>query len=143
MKGKLNNNVSFLLGDVARKMRWNFDRRAQDAGMTRAMWSVLAYLKWNNGVKQSELAAKMDIKPITLARHIDRLEMEGLVERRDDPDDRRAKRLFLSAQATPQLAAMKKIGQKVHKQAMAGITPEDQEIAVRVLQMMRDNLTES
>ena len=143
MKSKLKNNVSFLIGDVARQMRWNFDRRAQDAGITRAMWSVLAYLRWSNGVKQAELAAKMDIKPITLARHVDRLEADGLVERRDDPEDRRAKRLFLTPAATPQLEAMKKVGQKVHKQAMSGISPEDQETALRVLQKMRENLTET
>ena len=141
MKSKLDNNISFLIGDVARQMRWKFDRRANEAGMTRAIWSVLAHLKFKNGVKQSTLAAQMDIKPITLARHIDRLEKEGLVERRDDPEDRRAKRLFLTPAATPQLEGLKKIGRKVHKVAMTGISAKDQETVLRVLQQMRLNLT--
>ena len=49
------------------------------------------------GLKQSELAEMLDLQPITLTRLLDRLCDNGLIERRSDPNDRRAKRLFLTA----------------------------------------------
>ena len=143
MKTNFDNSIGFIIHDVARLMRWNFDRQAQGLGLTRAQWSVLAHLRRNDGVQQKTLAQLMDIKPISLARHIDRLEKEGWVERRDDPQDRRAKRLFLTARAAPQLEALQKLGQKVRKQIMAGILAEDEAKVLEVLKRMRDNLSAS
>ena len=64
--------------------------------MTRAQWAVLARLESNEGLKQSELAEMLDLQPITLTRLVDRLCANGLIERRADPNDRRAKRLYLT-----------------------------------------------
>lgn len=143
MKTDYGSGIGFVLHDVARLMRWNFDRQAQGLGLTRAQWSVLAHLKRNDGVQQKTLAQLMDIKPITLARHIDRLEREGWVTRQDDPTDRRAKRLFLTAKASPQLELMQKLGQKVRRQALQGISSEDEAKAIEVLRRIRDNLSDA
>lgn len=143
MKNAINASFGFLVHDVARLMRWNFDRQSAGSGLTRAQWSVLAHLKRSDGVQQKTLAQLIDIKPITLARHIDRLEAEGWVERRDDPEDRRAKRVFLLPRATPMLASLQKLGQKVRKQALAGVSAEEEEFVLRVLQRVRDNLSDS
>jgi DNA-binding MarR family transcriptional regulator len=143
VKNELNASFGFLVHDIARLMRWNFDRQSAGSCLTRAQWSVLAHLKRSDGVQQKTLAQLIDIKPITLARHIDRLEAEGWVERRDDPDDRRAKRVFLLPRATPMLASLQKLGQKVRKQALAGVSEDDEALVLRVLQQVRDNLTDS
>ena len=143
MKTAFDNSIGYLINDVARHMRWNFDRQSQGLELTRAQWSVLAHLKRQDGVQQKTLARLMDIKPITLARHIDRLEQKGWVERRDDPEDRRAKRLFLTAKASPQLDKLQKLGLKVRKQAMAGISAADEARVLEVLIRMRDNLSDS
>ena len=50
----------------------------------------------HEGLKQSELAEMLDLQPITLTRLVDRLCANGLIERRADPNDRRAKRLYLT-----------------------------------------------
>lgn len=141
MEDRLEDSVGFLLHDVARRMRWNFDNQAHDLGLTRAQWSVLAHLKWSDGVKQTTLAKKMDIKPITLGRHIDRLEQEGWVERREDPEDRRAKRLFLTPKATPMLKQLRKLGEKVNQQTLQGVNGKEEAKLLEILQRMRDNLS--
>lgn len=141
MKSNLNSSIGFLIHDVARMMRWNFDRQAQGLGLTRAQWSVLAHLKRNNGAQQKVLAELMDVKPITLARHIDRLEQQGWVQRRDDPDDRRSKRLYLLPRAEPQLKLMQNLGQKVRKQALAGISEQEEHLLTELLTRIRDNLS--
>ena len=143
MKNELKTSFGFLVHDIARLMRWNFDRQSVDSGLTRAQWSVLAHLKRSDGVQQKTLARLLDIKPITLARHIDRLEAEGWVERRDDPGDRRAKRVFLLPKAAPMLGSLRKLGKKVRNQALAGISPEEEEQILKVLQRVRDNLSDS
>lgn len=130
----------FLISDVARLLRWNFDRQAQGLGLTRAQWAVLAHLKRCDGSQQSVLARLMDIKPITLARHLDRLEAEGWVERQDDPGDRRAKRVFLTPKSTPMLDALRQLGETVRQEALQGISQSDFELTVQTLERIKANL---
>ena len=84
-----------LLYDVARQMRTRADQRARTSGMTRAQWVILAHLERQPGLSQNELAAIVEVEPITIGRLVDRLEARGLVERRSDPKDRRV--TFLTA----------------------------------------------
>jgi len=130
----------FALHDVARLMRTLADQRARALSMTRAQWSVLVRLQRSEGVKQSELAVLLDIQPITLARLIDKLSGLGLVERRDDPTDRRANRLYLTDKASPVLERLNELGE-----ALVGEILEDfdaLEIAAlrKSMDRMRTNL---
>src|SRR6266849_1289721 len=106
----LEREVAFNINDVARLLKTYADQRARDYGMTRAQWAVLARVERAEGLKQIELADTLDIQPITLTRLIDRLCDNGLLERRSDPDDRRAKRLFLTPTARPALDGLARIG---------------------------------
>src|SRR5499427_9436207 len=92
---------AFALNDVARLLRTYADQRVRQYGMTRAQWAVLARLEHSEGLKQQELADMLDLQPITLTRLVDRLCANGLIERRSDPNDRRAKRLYLTPAAKP------------------------------------------
>jgi len=141
MNTKQKNDFGFLIYDVARQMRWKFDHESQGTGLTRAQWSVLAHLRRNDGVQQQALARLMDISPMTLARHVDRLEREGWIERHEDPEDRRAKRLLLTAKASPKINQLQRLAEKLMKQAFVGISPEEQTTAISVLERIRDNLT--
>ena len=95
----LTRSLGFLLGDVSRLVRMRFDQRARDLDLTRAQWRVLAQLRRREGINQRALADILDIENITLTRHVDRLELKGLVERRPDPNDRRARTLHLKDKA--------------------------------------------
>ncbi|HDZ08309.1 MarR family winged helix-turn-helix transcriptional regulator [Pseudohongiella sp.] len=141
MNKNFDKSLGFAIHDVARLLRVSFDRQASGTGLTRAQWSVLAHLHRNNGVQQKTLACMMDITPITLARHLDRLEVDAWIERRDDPDDRRAKRVYLNPKAGPMMATLTTLGQRVRAQAMSGISPQDEEKFMQVLLQIRDNLS--
>src|SRR5262245_59394633 len=93
--------IAFLISDLARLLKTYVDQQARRYGMTRAQWQVLVRVERNEGLKQSELAEMLDLQPITLTRLVDRLYENGLIERRPDPNDRRAKRLFLTPDARP------------------------------------------
>ena len=113
--------LAFTLHDVARMLRTYADQRAREVHMTRAQWAVLVKLQRAQGVKQCELADSLEIAPITLARLVDKLTASGLVERRDDATDRRANRLFLTADAAPTLQKLGDLGEAVMARALAGL----------------------
>src|ERR1700742_155455 len=72
------------------------DHRAKSRGPTRAQWIVLFRLSQQEGLSQVDLADVLELQPISLVRLLDRLVEHGLLERRHDPKDRRANRLFLT-----------------------------------------------
>ena len=92
---RTNADFLFALFETQRMLRLYADKLAVRHGITRAQWAVLAKLERTEGLKQSELADMMEMQPITLTRLIDRLCNNDLIERREDPKDRRANRLYL------------------------------------------------
>jgi MarR family transcriptional regulator, transcriptional regulator for hemolysin len=85
------------LVESSRLLRNYIDHRAKGRGTTRAQWIVLFRLRDQEGLSQVDLADVLELQPISLVRLLDRLVEHGLVERRSDPRDRRANRLFLTA----------------------------------------------
>ena len=86
------------LVESSRLLRNYIDNRAKGRGTTRAQWIVLFRLRQQEGLSQVDLADVLELQPISLVRLLDRLVEHGLLERRNDPKDRRANRLFLTAQ---------------------------------------------
>src|SRR5580692_12171926 len=119
-----NREFAFILNDVARLLRTYADYRAAQFGMTRAQWAVLVRLDLYEGLNQSELADMLDLQPITLTRLLDKLCDSGLIERRPDPADRRAKRLFLTAAARPLLGRLSILGEETVAGVLAGVERE-------------------
>jgi MarR family transcriptional regulator for hemolysin len=136
----LEREVAFNINDVARLLRTYADQRARDLGMTRAQWAVLARVERSQGLKQCELADTLDLQPITLTRLIDRLCDGGLIERRSDPDDRRAKRLYLTPAARPVLDGLTRLGQDLMATVLAGIEPAAVEQLLAHLLTLKTNL---
>ena len=133
--------LGFVLSDVARLLRRNFNRQVQQLGLTQAQWQVLAYLSRNEGVRQIQLADSLDMQPISVARIIDRMQASGWVERRPDPADRRAFNLYLTPQANPILEKMWEQGTHTRTEALKDIPAADQELLLRTLLRMRENLS--
>ncbi len=116
-----NRELAFVINDVGRMLRTYADYKASQFGMTRAQWVVLARLDRSEGLKQSELAEILDVQPITLTRLLDRLCANGLIERRPDRTDRRAKRLYLTAAARPLLERLGALGEELMATALAEV----------------------
>lgn len=134
-------NVGTLLSDVARLMRRAFDERARDLGMTRPQWQVLSLLSRHQGINQGGLADLLEVEPITLCRMIDRLQEAGLVERRRDPADRRAWRLFLSDKAYALLDQLRPVSEDMLELVLEGLSQDERGNLVAALDRMRQNLS--
>jgi DNA-binding MarR family transcriptional regulator len=133
-------SLGFLLADVSRLLRRTFEQRLQGSTLTLAQARALVYLARQEGCRQVELAELLEVQPITLARLIDQLAEAGLVERRVDPADRRAYRLFLTPAAAPQLAAIRQGAATVRAEALAGLDDSQVATLLVALNAMRDNL---
>jgi MarR family transcriptional regulator for hemolysin len=134
--------LGFLVHDVARMLRWHFDRRAQEIGLTRSQCQVLALLWREEGLQQKALAEQMDVTAITLTGLLDRLERDGWVVRKYDPEDRRAKRVFMTPKVEPVMDNIRKLGREVRLQAVKGLNKEEQEQLLELLVRVRSNLAD-
>ena len=138
-----NRELAFAINDVARLLRTYADQKASQFGMSRAKWAVLARLDRFEGLKQSELAEMLDLQPITLTRLLDGLSNNGLIERRADPGDRRAKRLFLTPAARPLLARLTDLGEELMETALAGLGRSEVAALRGSLSTVKENLRQA
>lgn len=136
-------NFAFLCNDIARMFRKRFDEAARGVRIvgTGVQWRVLLILKHRPGINQGQLAEMMDVEPITACRMVDRLEQSGLIERRRDPEDRRAWRLFLTDAALPVILEMREIGQRITKSALARLSDDDVNRVIEALVTVRETLS--
>ena len=140
MGGELK-EVAWEMGETSRLMRRLFNRRAAALGVTSSQWRVLFWLGRQPGSKQVELAEKLDVEPITAGRTIDRLEEAGLVERRADPQDRRAWRLYLTERAVPTVERLRAVGEDVLAEVFAGVEPSEVAALRSTLSRLRDSVS--
>jgi DNA-binding MarR family transcriptional regulator len=134
-------SLGALLVDITRMMRRVFQQRMEGSGITLAQARVLVYVARHEGLRQIELADMLEVQPITLARLVDQLVEAGLVERRMDPDDRRAYRIHVTAAAGPPLAAIEQVMATIRAQAMHGLDRKQAQALLDGLRLMRNNLT--
>ncbi len=136
--------MGFNLQDCARLARRNFDRglTAKGVELTQAQWRSIGIVFKRPGISQTALADILEIQPISVGRLVDRMEAAGWMERRPDPDDRRAVCLYVTDKAEPTLKALKATADDIRSAMTRGITKTDLETAARVLAAMRANLAE-
>lgn len=133
--------LGYLLSDVTRLLRKVFDQKARQIGLSLAQCRALAYLARHEGINQAGLAELLEVQPISLARLLDRMGAAGWVERRPDPHDRRAHRLYLSDKARPLLEQLRDLSTSVRAEATQGLAPAQIDQMMAMLQTMHANLS--
>lgn len=128
------------VGETSRMMRRFYDRRVAALGVTSSQWKMLSRLAREPGLKQVELAERLDIEPITACRIVDRLEEAGLVERQRDPEDRRAWRLVLTSKAEPMVRQLRSLAEEMAGEAFQGFGQDEIEAMRAMLARVRDNV---
>lgn len=95
----LSKGLGYLIADINRLMRREFDRRVRPLGLTRAQWLFISYLVRTPGCTQSDLAEAMQTEKITVSRQAGRLLRGGWITRSDHAEDARAYRLYPTAKS--------------------------------------------
>ena len=132
--------LAWEMSETSRVIKRFFDRRVSAMGLTSAQWKMLLRLAREPGLKQVELAERLDVEPITACRIVDRLEEAGLVERQRDPEDRRAWRLVLTAKAGPLVTKLRALADQVAGEAFDGFEAEEIETMRSTMARIRDNV---
>jgi MarR family transcriptional regulator for hemolysin len=132
----------FLITDVSRLLRAEFDRRIADAGigLTPGEGRTLSYAARAGVVRQMVLAERMGIEAMTLSTFLDKLEARGLIERRADPTDRRAKLVHLTEAAAEVLEQVQAIGARLREDVAREIPRGEWERLNGALRAARDSL---
>lgn len=138
----LDRSFGFLVNDVARLFGRRFDHNGKRLGLTRAQCRTLGYLARNEGINQAGLADLLEIRPMTLVRQIDRMEDAGWVERRLDPTDRRARRLYVTAKARPILGRIWKVASETRDEALVQLSPREAEQLIDLLHRVHATLSD-
>jgi DNA-binding MarR family transcriptional regulator len=137
----MEDNIGTMIAHVARLMRRSFDERARSIGVTRPQWQVLSLLARHEGINQGGLAEILEVEPITLGRMIDRLQEVAVVERRPDPADRRAWRLFLTDKGNQLVDQMRPLAIETLETMLDGVDPAQRDEMMVALDRMRGNLS--
>jgi MarR family transcriptional regulator for hemolysin len=134
--------IGYLVTDIARLMTTQYNRIMKPTGLTRAQWRVILQLNRRNGQTQSELAHVLDMGKVSVGGLIDRLEESHWVERRADPTDRRAKRIYLTSKADEINDEMTKTGHMLIDQTLRNLSTDERETLINLLIAVKRNLLE-
>ncbi|RMQ96580.1 Transcriptional regulator, MarR family [Pseudomonas savastanoi pv. glycinea] len=132
------------LGHLTRGWRAELDRRLADLGLSQARWLVLLHLaRFAEPPTKRELAQSVGVEGPTLARLLDSLEKQGLVQRQAVVEDRRAKKILLSDTALPLIEKIETIANVLRIELFEGVSEEDLRVSMRVHSQILANLERS
>jgi MarR family transcriptional regulator, transcriptional regulator for hemolysin len=119
-------DFGFRLARIARLLRQAVDAELRVFGLTEATWRPLAYIgSLGEGVRQKELAHALGIEGPSLVRQLDSLERRGLIERREDEVDRRARGIHFTADGRALQRRVQHIIETIQLQLLAALRPAD------------------
>jgi len=130
-------SVGFLLAKAYQRACALYKEEFDSYDLTPQQFGVLAFLWIEDGLSQAELSARSQIDRTTVGGIIDRLEKEGLVERANDPDDRRAFKVMLSEKGKAMEDELCAIANSVLEKVIAPLTAVEHATLVRLLEKIR------
>ncbi len=122
---------------LARIYRREVNRTLAEHGLSDARaLPVLHIARAGGGVRQGVLAEELGVEGPSLVRILHQLESAGLVERRDDPTDRRAKTLHLSPEGDDLAGVVEDTVKDLRTRMLAGVTDSDLDAALRTMSIL-------
>lgn len=134
---EIEKSVGFLLAKAYQRACALFKEEFDHYDLTPQQFGLLAFLWVEDGLSQAELSARSQIDRTTMGGIIDRLEKEGLVERRNHPEDRRAYQVLLSARGKSLEDELCAVASRVQSKVNAPLTAEEQTTLIRLLEKIR------
>ncbi|WP_282040330.1 transcriptional regulator SlyA [Halomonas alimentaria] len=133
-------NIGFQLSRLPRLWRAVIDERLAPLGLTQTRWVTLYHLwRLGDGQPQCDLARAIGVEAPSLVRTLDQLSEQGLVERRPCDQDRRTKRVYLTAAATPLLERIDDVVREARNEMLAGLNEAEVTTLADLLSRIEDN----
>lgn len=133
-------SVGFALAQLCKAHRYSIDAALREHGLRAGQEMIMLQLWGEDGLTQSQLVERLCVEPPTVTKMLQRMEAEGLITRRPDPDDARISRVFLAAQGRCLESLVQQCWAAVEQRLTQGMTLEERVLARRLLMQMRQNL---
>lgn len=133
-------HMTAMIHEISLMIARIFNRRVKHVGLTRAQWQVLYLLYEDDGQTQTQIAEQLVMAKPPLGRVIDRLEEDGWVVRRDDANDRRAKRVFLTQKVSPLINPLEVLMDEIGDIACRNLSDAERNTFAELLRVAHRNL---
>lgn len=135
-------SITQTIVDTTRLLRRRFEiaLSKQDTGLTVGESRALAFIWHFEGYRQAALAERMGVEPMTVVGYLDSLEKAGLITRKPDPGDRRAKLVVLTDKADPVLDKIGVAMTEVRSEVLAGLSEDQKTTLDSLLCVLKNNL---
>lgn len=130
-------DIEFLVCDLALLWRRAFNARTKDLGISTIERRIIINIERNPGITQIDLANLIEIEPQNLIKSLDKLTELNWLEKRNDSNDRRIKRLHLTSACKPTIKKIQAIGDSIRPLIMDHMTAKDTKFLLNQLQKMR------
>jgi MarR family transcriptional regulator for hemolysin len=143
MTTPVHNGFASLIARAGRQWRRAVDRRLQPFGLTEATWLPLIHLaRAPVPMRQKDLAASLVLDGSSVVRLLDALETAGLIERRGETADRRAKTITVTRHGLSIIDQVEAASMQVRNATLIGLSDADLATASGVLERVCQNLAD-
>lgn len=134
---EIEKSIGFLLAKAYQRACALFNEEFASYDITPQQFGLLGFLWIEDGISQTELSAKSQIDRTTMGGIVDRLEKEGMLERRPHPEDRRAYQVFLTGKGKDLEEELCSLAYRVQGKVNNPLTAEEQTTLIRLLEKIR------
>lgn len=133
-------SIYFIFLEVLRLHYYRTHMLLDKIGVYPGQPPLLFILNKHDGLSQKEIADKLGIKPSTITVMLKRMESGNLVCRRQDSEDQRVSRVYLTEEGRRLSEKSKEITIQLQDECFGNFTQEEKENFRRLFIQMRDNL---
>ena len=132
--------TSQLLVQTCKLLRIRAHALLEEIGLYGGQQFVLMALWEKEGITHSELAEQLHVRPATVTNALKRMERAGFVERRQDTEDQRVSRVYLTDAGRNIRDAVEGVWRELEGQTFAGFSSEERALLNQFLLRIRNNL---
>lgn len=137
---QLRREIGIRITILSRLLRQDFDRRIDEQGVTRSQWGLLVVVARHPGATQREIAKALQMSEASAGRLIDRLCADGMLDRRESENDRRARVVFLTDRSRPMLEQLGQYARENEERVFRDFSADELEILRNALDKLYVNV---
>lgn len=126
---------------AARLSRTALAARLLEHGFYAGQDQIMLALNHEDGQTPGQLAIRLGVRPPTITKTINRLQVQGFLEKRASESDARQAHVFLTESGRETIRAIEKSVRKTDKQAFRGLDKKEQKLLGKLLQRVEANLS--
>ncbi|MDR3782070.1 MAG: MarR family transcriptional regulator [Candidatus Nitrosotalea sp.] len=135
------NSIGFVVYSASKAFQKAFDLELRNkSGITITQSKVIFSLYLHSGLTQRELADKIGVESPTLVPIIDKMEEDGYVERRSDPNDRRIKRIYTTSKTDSLWDSVMECATHLRKISIKDVSEQEIKLALEIVKKITENL---